>query len=543
VHARLADEKDPEILRRAALLLESENRALSARLAELLAELSALKGETTTTQQVIDGLEQQVAKLTQKIFGKSSERTTRETSTDEAAPAKEKKPRRGHGPTAQPDLPSIDVVHDLDEPDKTCPSCGGHLEEMAGQFEDAPEIDVVPTRFVIKNHRRKKYRCACGGCVETAPGPEKLQAGSRYSVGFAVHVAVSKYCDHLPLERQVRMMGRDGLTVTSQTLWDQLEVLERIVASAHGRLLAHILSHAVVGADETRWELLGKKNPLKKAWYVWALQVPTAAYYVLRDGRSWNHAEKLLAEYAGVLMCDGYDAYLAVAARYRRVVLAHCWSHVRRGFVEIESFFPAACREIVGLIGELYEVERRCPRGADGDGLRRELRDRDSRAVVERIVEWVWRTAPTCLPESGLRKAMGYMIHMWPGLVLFLDDPRIALDNNATERVIRGPVTGRKNHYGSRSERGTAVAATFYSLVESAKLNEVEPRFYLRAAVRAGLRGEEVPLPHEVKAALDAGTLDVADFDDGTEALIAAALQNARAAADSFPDVPVNAAL
>jgi transposase len=469
---------------------------------------------------VIQGLEEQIAKLAKKIFGHSSERGTRETAKDDEA--KEKKPQRGHGPTAQPNLPSIDVVHDLDEPDKTCPSCGGHLEEMDGQFEDGPEIDVIPTRFVIKNHRRKKYRCACGSCVETAPGPEKLVPGGRYSVGFAVHVAVSKYCDHLPLERQVRMMSRDGLTVTSQTLWDQIEALERVVGTAHDRLLAHVLSHAVVGADETTWELLGKKNPQKKSWYVWALQVPMAAYYVLKDGRSWKHAEKMLAEYAGVLMCDGYDAYIAVAKRYPRVVLAHCWSHVRRGFVEIASFFPEACGAIVGLIGDLYEIERRAPRGPDGDDLRRALRGQESR---------VWRTAPTCLPESGLRKAMGYMVNMWGGLVLFLDDPRIPLDNNGTERVIRGVVTGRKNHYGSRSERGTAVAATYYSLVESAKLNELEPRFYLRVAVRAGLRGEEVPLPHEVKAALDAGTLDMADFDDGTEALVAAALESAREAA------------
>jgi transposase len=447
VHARLVDEKDPEILRRAALLLENENRALSARLAEALEELSALKGTTDGAQQVIRGLEEQIAKLVKKIFGTSSERSAHETSTHDEA--KEKKPRRGHGPRAQPDLPIIDVVHDLDEADKMCPSCGGELEEMAGQFEDGPEIDVIPTRFVIKNHKKKKYRCACGGCVETAPGPEKLVPGGRYSVGFAIHVAVSKYCDHLPLERQVRMMGREGLTVTSQTLWDQIEALDRVVGSAHARLLEHVLAHAVVGADETRWKLLGKKNPEKKSWYVWALQAPTAAYYVLRDGRSWKHAEKLLASYEGTLMCDGYDAYIAVAKRYPRVVLAHCWSHVRRGFAEIESFFPSACRAIIALIGELYEIERRA-RSPDGEGLRRELRDRESRAVVERIVEWVWRTAPTCLPESGLRKAMAYMVNMWGGLVLFLDDPRIPLDNNGTERVIRGPVTGRKNHYGVR---------------------------------------------------------------------------------------------
>jgi hypothetical protein len=104
--------------------------------------------------------------------------------------------------------------------------------------------------------------------------------------------------------------------------------------------------------------------------------------------------------------------------------------------------------------------------------------------VIEEIVAWVYKAVPKCLPESGLHKAIGYMLNMWPGLVLLLEDPSIPLDNNGTERAARGPVLGRKNHYGSHSLRGTEVAATFYSLVESAKLDDLEPRLYLRAAVR-----------------------------------------------------------
>jgi len=124
---------------------------------------------------------------------------------------------------------------------------------------------------------------------------------------------------------------------------------------------------------------------------------------------------------------------------------------------------------------------------------------------------------------------------MWKGLVLFLDNPLIPLDNNGTERAARGPVVGRKNHYGSRSLRGTEVAALLYSLVESAKLNNLEPRFYLRVAVRAGLRHEPVPLPHEVKAMLAEGKLDAADYDDHTEGIVNAALASAMAAARAGP--------
>jgi transposase len=399
---------------------------------------------------------------------------------------------------------------------------------MEGQFEEHTEVDVIPCRFVLKRHQRKKYRCACGGCIETALGPEKLIAGGRYSVDFAIHVALSKYCDHLPLERQVRMMGREGLSITSQTLWDQIEALDLIVRRVRPRLLAHILYHHVVGADETRWRLLTGGN---KTWYVWLLHVSNAVYYTIKDSRSKEVIDELLGSFTGTLMCDGYAAYTSLAKQRKgRIVLAHCWSHVRRAFVEIQNSFPTECGEIIALINELFALDATCATGPPGNGARRTIRDESSRQVLDDIIAWFWRTAPFVLPSSGLHQAIGYMVGIWNGLVLFLDDPAIPLDNNGSERAARGPVLGRKNHYGSKSLRGTQVAATFYSLVESAKLCELEPRFYLRVATRAGLRGEQIPLPHEVAAAIADGTLDVDSFDDGTDALVADALAAAATA-------------
>jgi transposase len=190
---------------------------------------------------------------------------------------------------------------------------------------------------------------------------------------------------------------------------------------------------------------------------------------------------------------------------------------------------------VLALIGQLYAIEKKCR--VEGKDLKT-ARDQESRLVIDQIVAWVYKAVPKCLPESGLHKAIGYMIHMWPGLVLFLDDPNIPLDNNGTERAARGPVVGRKNHYGSRSLRGTEVAGLFYSLVESAKLNDLEPRFYLRVAVRAGLRHETVPLPHEVKAQLADGTLDPTEYDDATEGIVTAALAAAQVAARAGPSPP-----
>jgi transposase len=543
--SRLAHEKDPAILHQAIALLEQHNRVLTNKLAALLrelekayAELAAAKGESAHQQLRLEALEQQIAKLTKQVFGTSSEQRTVDPepagASGEGPRGKEKKKHPGHGPTEQPKLLRVDVEHPLDAEDQVCPTCGGGLQEMVGQYEEHDEIDVIPLQFVIKRHRRKKYRCRCG-CIETALGPDKLVPGGRYAVGFALYVAIAKYCDHLPLERQVRMMARDGLVVTSQTLWDQIEQLAWVVESVMPRLLAYVQSHPVVGADETTWELMGKKAGQGKSWYVWVLRVETAVYYAIKGGRDFKKAEELLATFAGVLMCDGYIAYVSLANAYPKVVLAHCWVHVRREFLEVEKTSPVLCGEVLTLIGQLYAIEKKCR--VEGKDLKT-ARDQESRLVIDQIVTWVYKAMPKCLPESGLHKAIGYMIHMWTGLVLFLDDPRIPLDNNGTERAARGPVVGRKNHYGSRSLRGTEVAATFYSLVESAKLNDLEPRFYLRVATRAGLRHETVPLPHEVKARLANGTLDPTEYDDATEGIVTAALAAAHAAARAGPAPP-----
>ena len=527
--SRLAQEKDPVVLHKAIDLLQNHNRALAKKIAELLQELAEAKGDSTFQQLRMAKLEKQLAKLTKQVFGPSTEQRPAGAGAEDDKSKNEEKKKRGHGPTPQPKLPVVNVDHRLDDADKTCPSCGGGLHEMKDQYEEAGEIDVIPMRFVYKNHRRQKYTCTCGSCVETALGPDKLVPGGRYSVDFAIYIAMSKYCDHLPLERQVRMMARDGLVVTSQTLWDQIEHLAWIVESAMPRLLSHVLGHGVVGADETTWELFGKKPGQGKSWYVWMFRVDSGVYYTIRDGRSHTKVEELVKTFAGVLMCDGYSGYVALSNKYPRVILAHCWAHVRREFVEIQASFPVLSGEVLDLIAKLYEVEKAC-RAPEGENLAT-ARDEKSRPVIDGIVAWVYKAVPKCLPESGLHKAIGYMLNMWPGLVLFLDDPNIPLDNNGTERAARGPVLGRKNHYGSHSLRGTEVAATFYSLVESAKLNKLEPRLYLRAAVRAGLRHETVPLPHEVKALLAEGKLDPREFDDPTEGIVTAAIAVAEAAA------------
>jgi transposase len=499
---RLAQENDIEIVRQAAVLLERENQKLTAKILELTQQLAALKGEGDAQLKLrLADLERQIAQRNRMLFGSSSERRSdgdKTSSDDPNSDKDDKTPQKGHGRREQPSLPIEETVHDLDDADKMCPECGGELQEWEGQFEEAEEIDILERRFFIRRHKRKKYRCACGGCIETAPGSLKLFPGARYSIAFVLAVAVGKYLEHMPLERQVRSMAHAGLVVDSQTLFDQLHALARLVKPAYERLGEWQRAQSVIFVDETRWPVFGKSGQAAAAskWHMWVIASDGGVYYEIHDNRGAPAGKSILGDYQGYVLCDGYKVYDSLAAEQPRLQLVQCWSHVRRNFIEIENSFPVETTQILGLIRELYAIEARCPRGSDGDEERRKLRATESREVLARIQQWC--VDVPCLPESGLGRAINYMTKRWSRLARFLDDPRLLLDNNAAERALRGPVVGRKNHYGSRSRRGTEVAAILYSLLESAKLVGLNPIEYMRRAVDAALRGESIPLPHEL---------------------------------------------
>jgi transposase len=505
----LAREKDPETLRTVALLLERENKRLLQTILRQRDELAKLKGLVPEDlQQRLAWLEQQLALDKQARFGASSEKreggaegesTTPAAAESETAAAetpKDKPTPKGHGPKSQPRLPIIPVPHDLDEADKVCTQCGGELEEWEGKEESRDEITAIERSFVVHRHLRKKYRCRCGACVQTAPSPPRLPGTERYSIDFALHVALNKYLDHMPLERQVRGMARDGLETDTQTLWDQLDALARVLSPLHTAAGQYVLSHPVVGVDETHWKLVSRKNKdgAKTSWQLWVLIAGNVVCYKITDGRGTHAANTVLEGYLGTVMCDGLNSYKAVAKLSPKMKLAHCMAHLRRKFVQIEAFYPKECGEVLALLGRLYAAERGIPAGPEGDGQRLLMRAEKSAGIIKELQAWALRTEAR--PGTRLRDAIDYLADHWRGLTRFLSDPRVPLDNNHSERSLRGPVVGRKNSYLWRSRRGAEVSALLYTLIESCKLAKVDPRKYLRMAVHSFLAGEEPPLPH-----------------------------------------------
>jgi transposase len=484
--------QDIEVLRNLVKMQLRESERLKAQLAEAHAKLKDKNiGQAEQLALELANIERQHAAALKKLFGQKSER--RPKNGEKQARAAQK----GHGRKAQPELPIVEEKHTLPESSRVCELCQSVMKEWPGEFEDSEEIDFIAPQVIIKRHRRQKYRCSCGGCVKTAPGTRKLFAKARYSINLALHVAVQKYCYHMPLSRQVKVFRRQGLEVTTATLWDYLSALYELLEPALERLDQHVLAQPVMGVDETTWKLLKTETKGKsKNWWVWARRVDDAVHYTLAPSRGLDVARKILDGYHGTIIVDGYSTYEAVQRTNRGITLAHCWCHARRDLLPFEED-PRAAR-MLRVIQRMYRLEATAKaKGLSTPELFR-WRQRKARPLLEAFFRWLLTLQ---IPSTyELHAAVKYIMLRKQSLLRFVDDPLLSPDNNATERVIRGVVVGRKNHYGSRSERGTQVAALFYSLLDSAELAGINPHEYLQIAVNAALEGEQIPLPHEIAA-------------------------------------------
>ena len=463
--------RDPEKLRKVVGLLDRENERLQQRVRELSFEVARLRGDATA----------------QVDFGFPAvalERILTEPEQDPSVP-RVRPTHPGHGPAPQEHLLLAEEMHELPEADLECKVCGGKLEPMAGQSEDAEQIEVEERSYKLVLHRRQKYRCACNGNVATAPGPLKLIPGGRYSLGFAAHVAVQKFADHLPLERQVEIMERHGLETTSQSLWDQIEAAAKVLEPTYEALGTWLLAQPLLHVDETGWPVNALDTD-KPRWTAWCICNPKAVWFRIASAKSEAEGRRLLGSYHATVVADGYKVYKNLARDGPGYRLAHCWAHVLRKFREIAET-DARCVWILERIGKLYEVERVIALAAADDSARHlQLRQQEMQPLLEEIR--LWALAQNGLRRSDFGKAVAYVLSHWQGLTMVLQDAIVPLDNNTAERALRGLVVGRKNHYGSRSQRGSEVSALFYSLIGTARLSDVDPAGYLRQAIEAAVR-------------------------------------------------------
>lgn len=478
-------ENDIERLRQVALLQKSQLEHLVAVLARKCAELEKLKGNGSELQlalKLLEDAQNEAAKLDQPARHDGGDRDEK----------KARDPRPGHGPTEQLAIERVTMHCELDECDRACGHCGAQVQPLKGQAETSEMIDVVELKYQLVEVQRQKYVCKCGGTVETAAGPERAIEGGRYSLRFAMKVAFDKYVAHLPFERQVRLMAHAGLHVTSQTLWDQCWAATRLLEPTYNAIFQALRAGPVIGLDQTGWPDLEDKT--LPPWQMWCLTAPGLVYHQICDDKSAKTFSALVGDYQGWIVADALGTHEAGARECGGVRLAACWAHVLRRFRAAVPDFPEA-QIMLAWIQDLYRIDQKA---ASGDE-RARLRRTESTAVLDKMK--VWMQEARVLKTTSLGTAIRYTLRIWGRLIAFADDPGIWLDNNATERGLRGPVIGRRNHFGSKSVRGTEAAAILYTLVESAKASGVDPIAYLvEVATRARRSPGAVLLPADFAA-------------------------------------------
>jgi transposase len=401
---------------------------------------------------------------------------------------------QGHGREAFPaHLPRETSEHDLCPEERDCPDCG---QEMRCIGEEVTERGhLVPARMVVQRYVKKKYACPAGHAVRTAPAPAGVVDRGKFEASVYAHVATAKYCDHLPLHRLSGIFKRYGISLSKQTMWDMLVTVDELVAQpVVAQMRREILGAEQLHADELPMTVRLEGQKGVRRGYVWewrTVRRPGEVEKVLtefRPNRSRDGPLQFLGDWQGTLIADGYSGYDAVVER-NGITRAGCWSHARRKLKEALDTGSQPAVAVLRPVQRLFWLERAMLRRAEArgltaeelDGLRRRVRASRSAVVIEEIyarAAELWDLRST-LPKSRLGKALQYLFHQRRPLTVFLDDPRIPIHNNDTERDLRHVAVGRSNWLVFASPKGGAVASRLYSLVLSCKRAGVNPEAYL----------------------------------------------------------------
>lgn len=479
--------------------------------AALKAMLVASEARNLRKDERIERLEMLVAAFRQAAFGRKSEKSDpeqfelaledletavaavhAEEAADVPAARRASRPRAANRGSLPKHLPRIE---EMIEPESLTCACGGCLHCIG---EDVSErLDVVPAQFRVIVTRRPKYACrSCTDGVVQAPAPARLIPGGLPTEATIAHVLVSKYADHLPLYRQAQIYSRQGVDLDRSTLADWVGRAAFELRPVFDALIADLKRSTKLFMDETRAPVLDPGRRKTKTGYFWALARddrpwgggdPPGVAFTYAPGRGGSHAERILEGFGGVLQVDGYAGYNRLIAPDRAgpdVRLAYCWAHARRKLVEIARTGPAPIAEDgVKRIGDLYRIETEI-RGS-GPAARHAARQERSAPIVAEIEAWLAYYRVRVASKSPLGEALKYMAKYWGGLCLFLTDGRVELDSNPVERTIRPIALNRKNALFAGHDAGAENWAVIASLIETCKLNAVDPHAWLAKTLTA----------------------------------------------------------
>jgi transposase len=501
----------------------------------VMAQHSELRKQLQSNAQQIEHLKLVIEKYRQMLFGRKSEKLAaqldqlefqlEELETAEAAAEvqQQRSTRTATKPRSRPqrkplpeDLPREVITH---LPSHTCClDCGGALRQFGQDVSE--QLERTPAQYKVIQHVRPKFACsACQVVVEAAAPARPIENGLP-GPGLLAHVLVSKFADHLPLYRQSDIFAREGIDLCRSTLAGWVGAASELLAPLVEQIRSHVLAAPKIHADDTPVPVLAPGNGKTKTGRLWTyvrderpagLKTAPAVWFAYSVDRQGEHPKQHLQGFKGALQADAYAGFHHLYGD--NVYEVACWAHARRKFYDIHvAHASATTTEALARIQALYVIEAEI-RGHPAE-VRCSVRQARARPLLDDLRRWMEKTLRSLSTKSQTAVAIRYSLSHWRALTRYLDDGLLEIDNNAAERALRMVVMGRKNYLFMGADSGGQRAAALYTLIATAKLNDLDPTFYLRMVLA---RLPEHPinqikqlLPWNVAASLKADSAKVA---------------------------------
>jgi transposase len=501
----LIDRHNQMTEQRATLAAQHQTlQQLHAELDEHRLVLTTKSEELRTSNEQIAHLKLIIEKLRRTIFGKKSEKIVvqleqlelhleelessqaeKEAAVERITPIEEPKAKSRRKPLPE-HLPREVITH-LPQGD-CCPDCGGQLRQFGHDVTE--QLEYIPESFKVIRHVRPKF--ACSGCdrVVEAPAPSRPIERGLAGPGLLAHVLVSKFADHLPLYRQSEIYARQGVEIERSTLAGWVGGASDLLSPLVDAIQKYVLAGSKLHADDTPIPVLAPGNGKTKTGRLWTYvrddrpageDTAPAVWFAYSEDRKGEHPRQHLKDFKGGLQADAYAGFHHLYGDGAIYEVA-CWAHARRKFHEIHVIHASpTTTEALERIRDLYAIEDQI-RGKPAD-LRLTIRQTRARPLLDDLQKWMEKTLRSLSSKSETAGAIRYALSRWRALTRYAEDGHLEIDNSAAERALRAVALGRKNYLFAGSDAGGERAAAMYSLIGSAKLNGLDPEFYLRTVL------------------------------------------------------------
>lgn len=456
---------------------------------ELQKEIDDLRAKVQQKDIQISSLEAQILDLQKYRFGSSSEKNPNqlplfneaESLTDTKPQAKKVKGKKKSG-TRKPlpeNLEREEHIHDLDDDSKTCTNDGTELKYIGDVTTE--QLKFIPAQIKVIKHICKKYACPkCKKYIITATRAKDPIPKSMATPELLSYITASKYADGLPLYRLSNMFKRLDIKLSRTNLASWMIKCGSLVQPLINLMQDKLYTKPCINIDETTLQVL--KEPGKKAQsksYMWVMKADNTVLFNYDQSRSSKVADRLLADYQGAIMCDGYGGYES-AVKKNQLTRLGCWAHARRYFIKVldQADNPNA-QQMIDYIAKLYSIEKQIRENALNPDEIKAYRQSKSVPVLNDIRQSLDDTLHSTTPSGLMGKALGYLHKQWLNLIQYVSNGHYPIDNNAAENAIRPFVIGRKNWLFANSVKGAKASANLYSLIETAKAQNINPEKYL----------------------------------------------------------------